>query len=345
MYPLKSIWKSMVPETHKVPGRDEKTLVMDTLMSELEYHIKELEAMAREKEQNERRRATGVDYSWLISAPPKSYEIPQLERLELEELCYKVKPEETGKILSLFRDTLYNDPPPKDLPRILKSCISQIIEQRPKEETLTEWVTKRTLSLTRMRTHTRISPSHFVDPEQQETSSQTSVDSISLKSSSPSDNVTEFHHDAESLPVWAERDSTKVTSNFDVLCVSPKICLRYTYLTCHNVYCGWLYFHRYQFLWIELKWHINFVGFKICGHNIFLHNSFRKSLFCWYWNLWIGSSRKTTKIGTPLKLNHSQYSICCNTPYLGFCLYIGILKSEFPIFELKYKIVSNAILA
>ena len=50
-----------------------------------------------------------------------------------------------------------------------------------------------------------------------------------------------------------------------------------------------------------------FVGFKILGHSICLHNSYRKSLIRGYWNSWIGPSTKTTKIGTPRKLSHPQY--------------------------------------
>ena len=38
-----------------------------------------------------------------------------------------------------------------------------------------------------------------------------------------------------------------------------------------------------------------FVGFKICGHRIFLHNSYRKSLIRGHWHSWIGPTRKTIK--------------------------------------------------
>ena len=50
-----------------------------------------------------------------------------------------------------------------------------------------------------------------------------------------------------------------------------------------------------------------FIGFKIRGHSIFLHNSYRKLLFRGYYISWIGPSTKTTKIGTPRKLSHPQY--------------------------------------
>ena len=49
-----------------------------------------------------------------------------------------------------------------------------------------------------------------------------------------------------------------------------------------------------------------FVGFKICGHSIFLQNSYRKFLFRGYLISWIRPSTKTTKIGTPRKLSHPQ---------------------------------------
>ena len=52
-----------------------------------------------------------------------------------------------------------------------------------------------------------------------------------------------------------------------------------------------------------------FVGFKIRGHSIFVHNSYRKVPFRGYWNSWIGPSKKTTKIGTPQNLSHPQYVI------------------------------------
>ena len=59
-------------------------------------------------------------------------------------------------------------------------------------------------------------------------------------------------------------------------------------------YCGWLYFRGYQFSWIEQNY--TFVGFKIRGNSISNHNSYRKMLFRWYLNSWIGPSTKTTKI-------------------------------------------------
>ena len=57
----------------------------------------------------------------------------------------------------------------------------------------------------------------------------------------------------------------------------------------------------------ELNENDTFVGFKIRGHGIFLHNSYRKSLIRGYCSSWIGPSTKTTKIGTPRILGDPQY--------------------------------------
>ena len=58
-----------------------------------------------------------------------------------------------------------------------------------------------------------------------------------------------------------------------------------------------------------LNENVTFVRFKTHGHSIFLNNSYRSSLIRGYWNSWIGSSAKTTKIGTPQKLCHPQYFV------------------------------------
>ena len=67
------------------------------------------------------------------------------------------------------------------------------------------------------------------------------------------------------------------------------------------------------FIFVGTDWlneNDTFVRFKIRGHKLFLHNSYRQSLIRGYWNSWIGPSTKTTKIGTPWKLSHPQCYIC-----------------------------------
>ena len=55
-----------------------------------------------------------------------------------------------------------------------------------------------------------------------------------------------------------------------------------------------------------------FVGFKIRGQSVFfhtcvIHNTYKKLPFRGFWNLLIGPSTKTMKIGTPRNLSHRQY--------------------------------------
>ncbi|KAK3579090.1 hypothetical protein CHS0354_029949 [Potamilus streckersoni] len=160
MLPFKSLWRAWSSENTRPPERDEHVVVIDSILLELEFHIKELEKVTREEEQEKRRKETGVDYSWLISVPPKTYEIPQLERLEIEELCYKIRSYECGKVISLFRDAILNEPQVQELPKILKACLRQVFESRPKEESLRDWVVRRTSSLSslRLRPPSRVSP-------------------------------------------------------------------------------------------------------------------------------------------------------------------------------------------
>lgn len=108
----------------------------------------------------------GVDYTWLMESQPKSYEIPQMERLELEELCYKVSGSECTQVISLFRDAMLRSPPMEDLPYIMRSCVRKILDERPVPETLTEWVTRRTQSIANFSafSNLRLKPSGKVVP-------------------------------------------------------------------------------------------------------------------------------------------------------------------------------------
>ena len=155
---LKSLLKKAWPSTDacKYAEQAEHLAVADSLLAEVEYQIKELESLQRDQEAERRRQETGVDYSWLVSVTPKSYDIPQLERLELEELCYKVNKVECGKIIALFRDAMLRTHPVAQVARVMRSCILQVIEHRPRDQTVIEWMAKRTMSLSNLRI--RISP-------------------------------------------------------------------------------------------------------------------------------------------------------------------------------------------
>ena len=189
MFSFKNMWKPWSGDTGKPPEKNEQLLVTESLMVELEEQCRTIEEKMHEEEQEDNRRRTGVDYSWLVSAPKKTFEISQIERLELEEMFYKVKPAECGQVISLFRDALLNDPALTDLPRIFKACVRQVLDKRPKEETLTEWVTKHTIGLANMkiRPPSRIVPFATEDVENQsepDCSESTTVQPFSIRSQS-----------------------------------------------------------------------------------------------------------------------------------------------------------------
>ena len=115
---LRSVWRRggelVFGDSNRLPERDEHMAVADSLMSELDFHIRELSRIFQQRQREERRSRTGVDYTWLIAASPRTYEIPQLERLELEELCLKVSLDQS----SLNHWTMPNPstpPPPTKL--------------------------------------------------------------------------------------------------------------------------------------------------------------------------------------------------------------------------------------
>ena len=88
---LKS-WVSTTDQPVTIGMKTEGVIVAESLLMELDIHMKEAEAEKREADEMIRRRNNPgmADYSWLISTPIKFYEMPQLERLELENLCIKV---------------------------------------------------------------------------------------------------------------------------------------------------------------------------------------------------------------------------------------------------------------
>ena len=64
-----------------------------------------------------------------MSTTRKPFEMGQLERLELEELCMRVKPEESGRIITEFRNAIQRDATLEEIPRLLRAVIIQVSEQ------------------------------------------------------------------------------------------------------------------------------------------------------------------------------------------------------------------------
>ncbi|KAI8511298.1 retina development in camera-type eye [Branchiostoma belcheri] len=90
-------------------------------------------AVRRAGEEEERRRQTKVDYSWLACTSARSrprYQMSQMDRLELETMCSQVRPEESGDVIVRFRDRLYPEMPPQEIPLVLRAVIRQVFQRR-----------------------------------------------------------------------------------------------------------------------------------------------------------------------------------------------------------------------
>lgn len=134
----------------------ESDVVCEALMEELDSQIKDVARINREVEREKKKTANQADYSWLISTPPKSYQIPHMERLTLEQLASKVRPEDSGNVISEFRDIVEGIPRDvEELPKIMRFVIEKNYLERPikdhQPESTLRWLTR---SFSQLRTFT-----------------------------------------------------------------------------------------------------------------------------------------------------------------------------------------------
>jgi len=62
---------------------------------------------------------------------PQPYDISDIDRLELEQLCQQVPPESCGRVVREFRSALLREPSTKELSNIMRAIVRRIIfEQR-----------------------------------------------------------------------------------------------------------------------------------------------------------------------------------------------------------------------
>lgn len=137
-----------------LPAKAESDVVCEALMMELECQIKEIERINREVDQEKKRMANIADYTWLISVPPKTFEIPQMERLALEELASKILPEDSGDVISEFRSIVEGIPRDvTELSQVMRCVIEKhLLERSTKSEDSTfRWLTR---SMSQLRTLT-----------------------------------------------------------------------------------------------------------------------------------------------------------------------------------------------
>lgn len=101
------------------------------ILSELDYQMYVAEERMQAIQQEQRRiEMGGCDYSWLVATKPKFYEMSEVERLQLEELCRCVAPAECSAVIRSFREAILGEEQASRMPIVLRSIIHQVIEAR-----------------------------------------------------------------------------------------------------------------------------------------------------------------------------------------------------------------------
>ncbi|XP_020650314.1 protein RD3 [Pogona vitticeps] len=149
----------------RIAQRSPTEMVVETLMMELSWQIKEAEKQQRERENEYRKIKTGVDYGWLVSYPKHNYDISPGERLQLEDMCSKIHPSYCGPVIIRFRQLVTEyEPEAPEVSRLFRSVLQDAIEKSKEEEEAKklakQWNTKQksSLSLTTFKSRARISP-------------------------------------------------------------------------------------------------------------------------------------------------------------------------------------------
>uniref|UniRef100_A0A8B9S477 Retinal degeneration 3, GUCY2D regulator n=1 Tax=Apteryx owenii TaxID=8824 RepID=A0A8B9S477_APTOW len=92
-------WFRWNEPSNRISQRNPTEMVVETLMMELSWQIKQAEKQQQERENEYRKIKTGVDYGWLVSYPKQSYDISPGERLQLEDMCTKIHPSYCGPVI------------------------------------------------------------------------------------------------------------------------------------------------------------------------------------------------------------------------------------------------------
>lgn len=130
------------PRRRKYETDDEDgEIKTEILMAEL------LSAYRRiEEQQMEVRRSTvsiqsgGADYSWLISKDLGEVKIPEHINIEMRELCSRVEGEECTKIVNYFRTRAEKCQSGKEILRVFKTTVEEVIGGRALAQCPKDWV-------------------------------------------------------------------------------------------------------------------------------------------------------------------------------------------------------------
>ncbi|KAJ8790179.1 hypothetical protein J1605_004646 [Eschrichtius robustus] len=153
-------WNEAPP---RLSSRSPAEMVLETLMVELEGQMREAERQQWERSNAVRKICTGVDYSWLASAPRPTYDLSPGERLQLEDVCAKIHPSYCGPAILRFRQLMAEqEPEVQEVSRLFRSVLQEVLERMKQEEEahkLTrQWSLRPRGSLATFRSRARITP-------------------------------------------------------------------------------------------------------------------------------------------------------------------------------------------
>ena len=137
-------------QNRRPPPKSEVSQVCEALMTELETQVREVERIARDREKEEKKRHNLPDYSWLVATPVKSYDLPQMERLTLEDLASNVEAKDCSHIITQFRSLIdWESRQPEELSILMKTVIKKYLTEKPmtEEDNMFNWITKSVTNL------------------------------------------------------------------------------------------------------------------------------------------------------------------------------------------------------
>lgn len=109
-----------------------RKMVSEALLEELEFQTREKEEYVREVQKKKNEILGRPDYTWLMDIP-KSYRLPQIVRLEIEEISRLVDLNDVSSIISDFRTAITKDIPVDKIASYMKFTINHYLQNKKKQ--------------------------------------------------------------------------------------------------------------------------------------------------------------------------------------------------------------------
>ncbi len=121
------LWNIMRSGESKATSEPRQSeLVSETLFEELNSRIKEADCNRRQR-MSQLKRDSGIpDYSWLVSNSDQPYKIPNMLRIELEDLASQIEPDDTCHVISCFRKRVNDETPVEEI----VECFKDVLKRR-----------------------------------------------------------------------------------------------------------------------------------------------------------------------------------------------------------------------